>query len=156
MHLLKISFKMGFFSLFFFVFVSQEAQCLAEQHESCSVWECMLGSKLLWHILYQLFLCDRKQWIKIRSYLLSRSERWRTEEALLIHVMGYWLWPQGEYICRHRMTLYFHYSSSNRTIQMDVHHYFLTFTLIHLGFWHSTEKPFVWEDYRMPFVPIKW
>lgn len=93
------------FLSFFCLFVSQEVQCLNEQHESCSVWEYMLGSKLLWHILYQLFLCDRNQWIKIRSYLLSRSEWWRTEEALLIHVMGYWLWPQGEYICRHRMTL---------------------------------------------------
>lgn len=141
MHLLKISFKMGFFFLFFFCpFVSQEAQCLGEQHESCSVREYMLGSKLLWHILYQLFLCDRNQWIKIRSYLPSRSERWRTEGALLIHVMGYWLWPQGEYICRHRMTLYLHYSSSNRTIQMDVHLYFLTFTLNRLGFWHKCRR----------------
>lgn len=46
----------------------------------------------VWHILYQLSPSDRNQWIKIRNYSFGQS---RTERALLICLIGYWLRALG-------------------------------------------------------------
>lgn len=75
-----------------------------------------------------------------------------SEEAILIHLMGYWLWLQDEYVCWDRIVLFFEpqqkKENNPRTALLShLWSLFKTMTQVLLG-------QFVGEDYTVAFTSI--